>query len=368
MLKYKYAYDELGNIISIDDVPKEGHLKKCFVCISCGGLMVAAIGPKRRYFRHKADDTNCNKESYLHKLAKYQIKRKFDDKSKPFEISFWGTTECINHCKRFNDKECRSEGAYPYIDLHKYYDTCEEEKVVDGYVADLRLTHSLYPNRKPILIEVFVKHKCTEKKIHSGNKIIEVSVNSEESIDYIRDYKWCERKNTFGNEEDALTSVGVSFYGFEPPVHKTNIPNYMGCSLGRFVLYPSGKFITNHWKCFNANNRYHKSSIMELNVPWNFWGVSNLEIAHYLKRVHRIEIKACSICRYFYQDRYDYKHCNFLPTPERYLPFDRPDFFALECPRFELKWLNQLYKNIEESQRLHDEDVEIVVPYSNLSK
>ena len=361
MLIYNYAYDSEGNVVNIADVPKEGHLSLYFTCISCGGQMVAAIGPKRRYFRHKADDTNCNKESYLHKLAKYQIKKKFDDKSIPFEISFWGATECKKHCKRFNERECSSEGAHPYIDLHKYYDTCEEEKGVDGFVADLRLTHSLYPNRKPILIEVFVKHKCTEKKIHSGNKIIEVSVDSEESIYYLKTNKWAERKPFYDSRYNE-PYVGVNFYGFEPQVHKTDIPEYMGCSLGRFVLYPSGKFITSHRKCFDAEKRYNKSSIMELNVPWNFWGVSNLEIAHYLKRVHRIELKACSICRHFYQDRYETKHCNLLPN--KFMALDKPEFYALECPKFELKWLNQLYKHIEESKRLHDEDVEIIVPYS----
>ena len=55
-LKYKYAFDEKGNIVSIEDLTKETSKQRTFKCIVCGGeLRPRAIGSKHRraHFYHK---------------------------------------------------------------------------------------------------------------------------------------------------------------------------------------------------------------------------------------------------------------------------------------------------------------------------
>ena len=351
MLKYKYVLDDKGREINIEDVPREGHLKKSFTCIGCGGPMVAAIGPKRRYFRHKIDDTNCNKESYLHKLAKMQIKRKFDDKSKPFNIRLLGEYECERHCNMFKEEKCRMKRIHPPIDLHKWYDTCEEEKGVDGgYIADLLLSHSQYSDRK-LLIEILVTHKCSEEKVDFGHKIIELVVDSEERINFLIEHDWSGDYSFF------------DFHNFYPQIRKSNSTEYWGETIGRFILYSSGKYYYRSIKCFEAKERHNLNSIMEFNVPWRFWGISDLEVAHYLKRKHNIEIKACIICRYSWHRRYNFLddtcYCNLFPQHQ----IKNPGWIALECTRFELKWLKAAH--IPREKLFKDEEVEIIVPYNN---
>lgn len=357
MLKYNYAYDENGNIINIADVPEEGHLKRVFFCIGCGNQMVAAIGSKRRYFRHKADETNCSNESYLHKLAKIVIKQKFDDKSKPFKIQLRGDYVCNRkaQCKFFSDQFCTTNSLHPSIDLQEWYDSCEEEKEIDKYRADLLLSHSEKNDRDPVLIEVKYKHKCTEEKTNSKYRIIEVWINSEEDIEWLKENTWVElstwefdysrKKKT---DSEYKNNTPIKFFNFKPTAIEKNTDKYSelrGKYIQRFILYPSMKhFIKSDLHCTESNKEYNKYSILELNIPQY---TSSLCLAHYLKRVMNIEFRACALCRHHWVDRYDFNHCNFQNQYQE---------LSNICNRYELKWL----KNIPEEYLLKDEDVEII--------
>lgn len=369
MLKYNYAFDNQGNVISILDVPEEGHLEKEFFCIGCGGPMVAAIGPKRRYFRHKADETNCNQESYLHKLAKFRIKQRFDDFSKPFEIQFHGIKECEVHCKFFEEHRCSFEDNLSPLDLHNFYDTCEIEKGIDGFVADLLLSHSKYPNRKPVLIEVYVKHRCTEEKINSGHKIIEVSIDSEETLEHLFSEPWKDCKTPSFHRSDTFLA-SQWFYGFTPFPEKIKIKDndeygYRVLRIPRFLLFPSGKYFVKDTLCYKYKEPFPIRSLLQFNIHNHPHGVSTLEIAHYLKRKYGIELKACSLCRYFWVDRYDTRHCNKNEDESIIgVVYDKlPEFKALECPHYELRWLTKLYRLLPPDQRLKEDDIEIIVEY-----
>ena len=361
MLKYNFAYDENRNIISIADVPEEGHLDRVFFCIGCGNTMVAAIGPKRRYFRHRTEDVNCSNESYLHKLAKKLIKQKFDDFSKPFNIQLKGKYECAQHCKLYNEKNCTKLDMQDPIDLHKYYNLCEEEKGEEGDKdrADLLLT-PINSKNDPLFIEVKCTHECTEKK-KEKHKIIEVWIKSEKDIYWLIENTWKELDPWAFDSE----SRQVKFINFNPQKQNKEfcdpqpngdiLFNFSGTYQNRFVYYPSRKFyIENYWICYKSNKPYKDVSILELNVPSH---TGPLEIAHYLKRTMNIELRACSICRYFWEDRYGLRHCNLK---SKYETIETNDFFALDCSSFQLNWLNSLYKYLPEEQRLKDYQVEII--------
>ena len=106
-IKYSYAYD--GDVVvHIDDVSEHG----TFYCISCGKEMVAKLGDKKsHHFAHKVNDVSCNLETYLHKLAKLLLKKKFQEGGFEIEISQYSlckeSENCLfeNNCKVLVDKK-----------------------------------------------------------------------------------------------------------------------------------------------------------------------------------------------------------------------------------------------------------------------
>ena len=164
----------------IDDVTKEIRKSSTFTCIGCGHEMSAALGDVREhYFRHKNNE-NCSHETYLHNYAKRRIKEKFDT-----DNNFYIYYKAMNSCEQYNT--CRLHRCkrlfLQQIDLKEYFDTCEIEKFCDGFIPDVLLTHSAFPKRK-IFIEIHVYSPCSQKKLASGYKIIEIDIHDETSIIY----------------------------------------------------------------------------------------------------------------------------------------------------------------------------------------
>lgn len=65
-LLYEYAKNECDVFTHIDDAVK-GH---CYSCIECGEPLIIKDGSKKRkHFAHK-NNSNCDGESYIHKIWK----------------------------------------------------------------------------------------------------------------------------------------------------------------------------------------------------------------------------------------------------------------------------------------------------------
>lgn len=183
-IKYKYAFDEKGDIVSIENLTKETSKEHTFKCIACGNeLRPRAIGSKHRraHFYHK-EDISCNGETYLHNLCKLHIKRHFDD-SDCFNISYGVSKSCNERNCKFRNYNCYKEHETNQVDLKEFYDTCTVETTIKGFVADLLLTNSKDTSIPPILIEICVTHPCEDKKKESGLKIIEISIKTEKDIE-----------------------------------------------------------------------------------------------------------------------------------------------------------------------------------------
>ena len=151
-IKYSYCLDEGGEIVHIKDLNKENRLRSRFFCISCAQEMVAKIGNGGRvqHFAHKSD-FSCNSESYLHKLAKLLIRKKFMS-SDTFPIIFKRDITCCESitCPLYETYMCREEEKEIISDLKSYngqviYDTCKEEVTVGGFRPDLLLSCSTKP-------------------------------------------------------------------------------------------------------------------------------------------------------------------------------------------------------------------------------
>ena len=186
-VRYHFAYDENDSIIDIDNVSSEYRKEHDFHCISCGALMTARLGnEKAHHFAHKGGES-CGSETYLHKLAKLMLKRKFDN-SQSFVIEYTLRIKCSRNqlCPFYRKERCHDIIMGKY-DLKEYYDTCMEEQQVGNYRADLLLTKSTRKDRAPVSIEFYVTHRCAEAKRSSALKIIEIHIRSDNDIRRLMD-------------------------------------------------------------------------------------------------------------------------------------------------------------------------------------
>ncbi len=167
--------------------------------------MNAALGQiTQHYFRHK-NNCNCNPETYYHKLSKIILKHRFDSSSQ-FLVKYYVHNDCPK-AAQCDLKEHHNWGGCSSVvlksfNLKEYYNTCKEEIVYKGFKADLILTHSDYPNREPIFLEVAVTHKCTPEKINSKIRIIEINVQNEDDADR----EIIENEGPFINESNIIIS------------------------------------------------------------------------------------------------------------------------------------------------------------------
>ena len=192
-LLYEYAKNECDVFTHIDDANKE----HCYRCIECGEPLIIKEGSKKRkHFAHKSN-SNCDGESYVHKIWKKRIKDKFYSNS-TFCIQYIVGTPCkdVTTCmikKKVSDLKCNTYYVKE-VDLKQEYDTCEEEIEYKGFVGDIVLTDSKNPDKEPLCIEIDYTHSCDEDKIASGIRIIEIRVEDD-------------RKKTFNLDEHSLWMI-----------------------------------------------------------------------------------------------------------------------------------------------------------------
>ena len=207
-IKYQYAYDEVGKLVSIGDYTKETCKCHTYRCVGCGNtLLPRAIGSqsRRAHFYHK-ELVECSGETYIHKLAKKLLKRKFDDSDK-FLISYRVAKKCSNKSCGLRNVDCHKEYERVEIDLKQFYDTCTEEAQIDGFVADLLLTNSNNPKIQPLLIEICVTHACEEDKIKSGLKMIEITIKKEKEVVDVLEKELLEELPFASKKEDRFECV-----------------------------------------------------------------------------------------------------------------------------------------------------------------
>jgi len=286
-LKYKYALDENGSLITIENVDPVSHLGRRFKCLSCGNEMEAVMGEERRYFRHVRGAT-CSEETYLHKLAKLLLEDKFKN-SDSFVIKFQQEVPCIeqNQCKVSDPDICKGESVMEF-DLKKYYNQCAQEKEVQGFVADVLLYNDQKLAQEPVLIEICVSHPCSDEKIHSGLKIIEIQICSEEDISYCISH--------------PLTDHNATFYNFKAASIK---PRQLSAGrFTRFVLFQSGAAWVNNLDCpFTCEQRHirrRNNSVLELNFPTDvnlLSGAYQYGLAYARKK--GIDVRNCNLCKFY---------------------------------------------------------------------
>ncbi len=295
-IKYHYALNDKGQVTDIADVTENDRRAK-YYCLNCGDEVRPRLGAKNaHHFAHKSTTPDCNPETYLHKLAKYKIKEKFDS-GIPFKISILQTSGCINkeHCPFHKADECRAEDYRTY-DLHKNYDTCLEEQVIGNYRADLLLTSSAKPNTPPILIEILVTHKCKEEKIGSGEKIIEIQIKKEEDITNLLQSTITETKEYSFDK----STIKCTFHNFKRTALDTKLEVRR---IPKFYLFRSGSAYVSSTEdypsCREVQRKDYPNSILELGIDaFPLGQLSPYELG-YAKAIEMgYEIKNCALCEY----------------------------------------------------------------------
>ena len=329
-IKYHYAQDGTGTLISVEDVCPEDRNKHRYTCLGCGAEMILKAGKvKARHFAHKINTEHCGAETYLHKLAKRIVKRKFESGGK-FEIEYIQTVRCADAdtCPFYNELLCKND-VYKSFDLRKFYDTCEEERSIDGYVADILLSDSTGKYSEPVLIEIHVSHKSTEQKVKSGLKIIEIRVSDEEDVNTLSEGSFKESRRD-GDEGNA------HFFGFRRDAVKLEP---LSCRyISKFILFESGKTFV-QWRntCREAMRHHESKSVLELlieSVDFNVKYQIGVYGIGYIVAVEKgYDVRTCAMCRFHRPGEWPFAFFCCL-YKKRGTPQNPEAYEAIRCPHY----------------------------------
>lgn len=184
MVTYPNARDEQGRDINIKDVKPETREQTKFYCWGCGKRMMAVLkGEMQPHFRH-FEECECRGETYIHNRAKYAFKDTYVN-SDSFIIELKGQARCqfFDKCAIASVEGCSKEAIFKH-DLKHFFDTAEVEKTDGDFRPDILLSSSSESSRK-MYIEIFHTNESSDKKLTSGNKIVEITVNNEKDIKII---------------------------------------------------------------------------------------------------------------------------------------------------------------------------------------
>lgn len=262
-IQYPFAFDENNNLVFVEDIDVEHRHDHVYHCPNCGHEMLPRLGERNtKHFAH-CENQKCGVESYIHQVAKRILADRFNDRSRPFTITFWTHLICKmkEDCKYFEHYKCE-DGELKDYDLHSVYDLPAREecrmmyKTGEVFQPDVILSSSSIKHN-PIYLEVYHKHKSSPEKIKSGQHIVEIqvagildlakldSMEIKES-ESIRFYNFKERWITpmyFRRKAEEL-ATGEDYPDldyFLPVCLKSRNGKRPYLDHQRIVLYPSGK-------------------------------------------------------------------------------------------------------------------------------
>ena len=248
-----------------------------------------------KFFRHRQGYLGDRNEPdrYLHNYAELRIKQRFDESlsSGEFPVQYYVVEKCPNSstCKLKSSLKCKGEPkpVLKTLNLRKLYDTCSIEKGADETV-------------KPMFLEVFVTHKCTEEKIASGYPIIEMKINRTEDADnaiienageVVDDYLFMQSKN-----KSALPPI--VFYGFERDIPFNSYVNY-----GNFLLTKKGNKLIADYRvivCKDVDGYAPENSVFSLSVPMGeIKDIDFYEMGMAKAQSMGLRVRDCSLCAYY---------------------------------------------------------------------
>lgn len=176
--------------------------------------------------------------------------------------------------------------------MHKNYDVCREEQTIGIYRADLLLTSSAKPDTPPILIEIYVSHKCEEAKTDSGLKIIEIRIKTEEDIITLLESPITE------SEEYPFdrNSIKCLFYNFKGTATAIKLEKRY---ISKLYLYNSRSLhLENYRSCRKVLQIDNPKAILELAIDNSSYQISSYELGYAKAAEIGHDIQNCHLCKY----------------------------------------------------------------------
>lgn len=257
---YGFAKLENGDVINISELNTDNRRSfGVFKCIGCERELTPALGKViAHHFKHKKDansslNTVCNYETYIHKLAKNVVADAFNNavrNNRPFNLVRRQDAVCTQN-SHINGFDCKRKAKLKTHDLTKWFEKAEVEKGVDGFIADVLLSGK----RGEMLIEIKVTHPCSEEKINSGLRIVEIEVTDEKEVKELRKGIVSARANAkeYNLKKEATISVN-------------KCPTRCNRSHYALIAYKSGKHIAKKMSQYDINKRFHSDKFAKIKV------------------------------------------------------------------------------------------------------
>lgn len=261
-----------------------------------------------KFFRHRPGYIGDRNEPdrYLHNYAELRIKQRFDESitSGKFPVEYYVVEKCPENsvCKLKANLKCKGDPkpVLKSLNLRKLYDTCSIEKGADKYIADLLLTNSQDDSIKPMFLEVFVTHKCTDEKVASGYPIIEIKINSKEDADnpIVENAGEVVDEYMFMQSENNKTMPPIVFYGFERDVPFNSYVNYRN-----FLLTKKDNELIANCRaiaCKDVEEFAPENRAFSLSVPLVELNEIDLYELGMAKAMELgLKVRDCSLCRHY---------------------------------------------------------------------
>lgn len=334
-----HAINSSGQTVSIDSVPL-GKECNCF-CPACKSPLIAKNKGEKRvhHFAHQSGkDCGHAVESMLHILAKEKIREAFLTKDN-FSIQFHRKSFCRKHntCKYVRDHSCLHIISDSF-NLKDFYDSCEQEITYDNIKrrSDLKIFSSKNPNKAPIYLEFCVTHASDTEKLHSGNKIIEIRIETEQDILELAQNGICESEPSdfyrYGYEEELPK---IQFFGFKQEDENDESYNRT-IRFKRFVLYRTGKsnFLNRTAKC-NELTKQYPDTLLEVCIHEQYELPNIYKLIKYIA-FQKFRIKNCTLCFNAIPSNFDGIKCRLYKQLN--IPYEGIDTSrAIKCNHFRVK-------------------------------
>lgn len=352
-----------------------------------------------KFFRHRPGYIGDRNEPdrYLHNYAELRIKQRFDESltNGEFPVQYYVVEKCPDSfsCKLKSYLKCKGEPKpiLKTLNLRKLYDTCSIEKGTDKYIADLLLTNSKDDSIKPMLLEIFVTHKCTEEKIASGYPIIEIKINCKEDADnaIIENAGEVVDEYLFMQSENKNILPPIVFYGFKRDVpfkSYVNYENFLLTKKDNELVASRRNIVCKEMESFAPADR-----AFSLSVPMD--EIKSLDIYEIgMAKAHSMGLKVrdCSLCARYkipigQSNRIDGRSCRLINVvwnfkdneghekkiqnpyvcwmPYRCNGFDKSKQ-AVGCRTYSLDWqrIQNLDRSLEKTYKLLWVDESLILP------
>jgi hypothetical protein len=286
MIQYPYALNSDGILVSANAAEKHEN----FFCVTCGGKMYLAGGDgkqMRAHFRHESDVEHPG-ETFLHDYTKRYFAQLIEQ-SDCFRIGFDIEERCCKEICRFDRRNCKRWVHVRWDLKERKYDKVEIEKPYGDFQPDVLLTSSKYPDA-PIFIEIEVTNPCSEEKLRSGYRIIEITMP--------RDYDVTLYPLDFDSliEGGCGNGIHMKFYNFKHRQRESEAP-LEEKDIRVIVLKENGKvYMSDSIACSNYGTKIFDDSVVEVHFAREFFDKTPVTAYKAVAVLYGIPYDNCRMC------------------------------------------------------------------------